>query len=523
MKNKIGRNDKCPCNSGKKYKLCHMIKNEKLTIEKEIASIFQKTKQQGYGIPITAKKNKDVTEITVGGKKYKGKWKTFHDFLFQYLQIIFGADWGNLEIKKPEHEKHPLIKIYQKSCEHQKKFVKMPGKINSAPFNGADSVYLWLSYNLYLIAHNSELQDRLIDRLKHPDQFAGAYYETYVAAILIKSGFEIEYEDESDRSKSHHEFIAKHKRTGKKYAIEAKFRHRKNLICEGDFTENFKLDIGGLLHDALEKKTDYEKIIFIDIDIPISQINEYTPKSLNKNLKMREGDIIAGELMPPAYIIVTNHPYHYDLESLSQNPFYMAYGFRIADFGTDEYITVDEIFRRYKKHKYMYEIFDSIKQHIFIPSTFDGSIPEFEFSGNKDRLIIGNKYLVDNANGEKIEVELMHTDVSEKEEVAVALCIDQYGKTHIINFGLSDSELLAYRDNPKTFFGVISHNEKNLNHPLEYFHFFMKAYSKLTKSQLLNKLKFIAEYQTIAKKSQQALLEIYCEHLVKVVLATMKK
>jgi hypothetical protein len=43
------------------------------------------------------------------------------------------------------------------------------------------------------------LQERLIGRLKHPDQFQGARYELAMAATMIRAGFDLEYEMEAVR------------------------------------------------------------------------------------------------------------------------------------------------------------------------------------------------------------------------------------------------------------------------------------------------------------------------------------
>jgi hypothetical protein len=56
---------------------------------------------------------------------------------------------------------------------------------------GVVSCYLGLAYSLYLIAHNVELQARMVRRLLDPTQFQGAYYELIVANILIRAGFEL--------------------------------------------------------------------------------------------------------------------------------------------------------------------------------------------------------------------------------------------------------------------------------------------------------------------------------------------
>ncbi len=260
---KIGRNNDCPCHSGKKYKYCHgdltsskipLSNIAKNNLERQEALNIQKKIQQGYGKPIIASEYKEDRVVAVANQIYRGKWLTFHDFLFHYIQSCMGKEWGNAELKKPEEKRHPLIQLYKLVCNYQKTFIKKPGQVNSAPFTGAAAAYTWLSYNLYLIAHNVALQQSLINRLRDPKQFPGAYYETYVAAIFIKAGFILEFEDESDKSTSHCEFTATHKKTGKKYSVEAKLRHRKSLFCP-DASNNFNLRIGTPLHKALEKKS----------------------------------------------------------------------------------------------------------------------------------------------------------------------------------------------------------------------------------------------------------------------------
>lgn len=209
---KIGRNEKCPCNSGIKYKHCHGKLKENHPFSEEIgkqqvdklkAKDIQRKLQQGLGNPIISTEHNGDRIVAVANEVYRGNWKTFHDFLCDYIKLAIGSDWGNNELKKLYEYRHPIIKIYNKICDYQQTFVTTPGNIHSAPFTGAVSAYMWLSYNLYIIAHNTRLHKRLIERLKHPDQFPGAYYETYIAAIFIKAGFILEFENEQDKTTSH--------------------------------------------------------------------------------------------------------------------------------------------------------------------------------------------------------------------------------------------------------------------------------------------------------------------------------
>ena len=68
------------------------------------------------------------------------------------------------------------------------------------------------------------MQQRYIERLKDINNFQGAYYELAVANCLIRSGFELKLEDETDEQTKHCEFSAVSKKTGKKYWVEAKMR-----------------------------------------------------------------------------------------------------------------------------------------------------------------------------------------------------------------------------------------------------------------------------------------------------------
>jgi hypothetical protein len=58
--------------------------------------------------------------VAVGSKLYWAKnWKTFHDFLFTYVAMIFGTDWGNAELQKPFGERHPIAQWYHHLCDLQ--------------------------------------------------------------------------------------------------------------------------------------------------------------------------------------------------------------------------------------------------------------------------------------------------------------------------------------------------------------------------------------------------------------------
>jgi hypothetical protein len=271
-KGKIGRNEPCPCGSGKKYKKCHGARQQKLAfknpfndpdvrrkVEEMKALEMQRLKQQGLGRDIISCVFKGYRFVAVGGRYYYSKdWKTFHDFLFYYLKHLFDREWGNSELKKSSDCRHPILQWYDLACKEQTKSIKQPGVVDSAPMTGAVFAYLTLSYNLYLLAHNIRVQSRLIQRLKNKSLFYGAFYETIVASSFIKAGFTLETEREDDFSRTHCEFTGTSRKTKNRYSIEVKTRRPE----KSDFS------IRNQLHKALRKQADHIRIIFIDLNIP---------------------------------------------------------------------------------------------------------------------------------------------------------------------------------------------------------------------------------------------------------------
>lgn len=144
---------------------------------------------------------------------------------------------------------------YDRLCHLQSVHVGNPGELFSTPITGAVSAYNRLAYNLYLIAHNGkDIQTLLLARLKNQDNFQGAYYETQVAAWLIRAGFELDFENEQDRSSTHCEFTATYVTTGEKYSVEAKSRQTR-------LGGAARTPVGKQIRKALVKKADYKRWI----------------------------------------------------------------------------------------------------------------------------------------------------------------------------------------------------------------------------------------------------------------------
>lgn len=524
-KNKTHRNDPCPCGSGKKYKRCH---GNQVTIpsldlnEDGVPKIFdekfkelealgiQREKQQGLGRPIVSELFKGYRLIAVGGQLFWSQnWKTFHDFLLHYIKHILGSDWGNAEIKKPFENRHPIMQWYDMLCRYQAQCTKNSIGIYSAPATGAIQAYLTLAYNLYLTAHNARLQELLITRLKKNDQFHAAYYETYVAAAFIKAGFDIEFEDESDSSTTHCEFTAINKVTGNKYSIEAKSR-----------TPNKETtDIVNQLHAALKKNAAFKRVVFIDMNVPLqferSEEIEWMSGAL-RSLRNKEGMLtIKGNPAPEAYVFVTNYPYHLHLDTICSSRAILAEGFKISDFKMGvAFPSIRDALNAREKHKDMYQLMASLKNHDEIPSTFDGEIPEFAFDETIPRLKIGNYYTVPVGNGKEERGKLTTATVAVIEKLAYCAYSLDSGKSIIATCPLTDEELAAYNRHPNTFFGTLKHQGKQVKDPIELFDFFYETYSKSSKEKLLEFMKDHPDIEKLKGENQRELALTYCERLV---------
>ena len=304
----------------KKYKHCCLqtsLSNGDIPIE-----VFEKLQERegqrelfGEVRPIIHANFKGRKFVAVENRLYhSSSWKTFPDFLMHYITDVLGREWGNTELKKPFDERHQILKWYVGLCKFQKEQKRGPDGIYSCILNGVTAAYYSLAYDLYILKHHSVLQAEVIRRLRIKEQFQGARYELFAAATCIRAGFDINYEDETDKSKKHPEFIAIHKNTGQKVAVEAKSRHRAGILdFEGEFNpekEN-KAGVRRMLKNAFEKTTTFPYVIFVDLNLPPSPEKVLEKPWLKETLNTVERMNRNKEHDCFNLIVFTNHPHHY--------------------------------------------------------------------------------------------------------------------------------------------------------------------------------------------------------------------
>jgi hypothetical protein len=485
-----------------------IIEEGKRQLEKHKLKEAQRQKQQGLGRPIVSIEFKGYRFVAVYGKMYWGKWKCFPDFLAEYIKIALGGDWGNAEIAKPLEDRHPLMQWYDKMCRLQAAHAKEPGALFETPLTGAVSAYNRLAYNLYLIAHNGkDIQTRLIARLKHKEQFQGAFFEAQVAAWLIKAGFELEFEDETDRSSKHCEFTATYIPTGEKYSVEAKSRQ----IESG---KSSRPKVGHSLYEALEKKANHKRIVFIDLNKPL-HTQEAADSAMDRAERIvlnSERILLNGAPAPEAYVCISNMNDQYSLDTPALATLIFWRGFKIHDFMGDAFSSLREAARARERHWPVFQLFKSMEEHREIPQTFGGELPSEVFVQNPlPRLQVGQSYVVPGPDGQEVEAKLTQALVDGEN----AVCAFHHPKTDqawICTIPMTQQELADYARHPDTYFGAGNQRQgRKVETAMDMFDFFVDGYRDTPKERLLELLGGTAVSEEIRAMSQKDLVEVFAE------------
>ncbi|HEX4411114.1 MAG TPA: SEC-C domain-containing protein [Xanthobacteraceae bacterium] len=526
---KIGRNQPCPCGSGLKYKKCHAspaglpagkadstVPNLENVLQQIRASERIRQVQQGLGRPIVAFKSGDRQMVAVKNKVYfSDKWKTFPDFLADYVKQKLGSNWGNAEIAKPLAERHPVMQWYDAYCKYQFATIKTPGEVCNANVTGVVACYLGLAYSLYLLDHNVEIQERLIDRLKDPANFQGAFYELFVANVLIRGGFQLTLEDETDRSSKHCEFAAVSRETSKKYWVEAKMGSAAGILGKTHLDGGSgRKALGRLipnLNNAFGKPAADERLIFIDLNVEVKFGRDNKPTwgdAAVKRIERYEANELPKGVM--AYVFVTNIGFHRNLDG-EPAPAMLPFGLGMPDFNRPGYARLSEIYRQKRKHIDAHHIGESFLKYTKFPTTFDGGLPSEAFGAASSRLKIGESYLFQNVGTDMVGT-VTYATVWESEKKAAISVIFTDGTSRILTQPMTDAEFSDYKAHPDAYFGKILPVGKKVENQYELFEFFVEASKELSRATLLQRLSRPLDFDP--QVSDADLLAEYCEALV---------
>lgn len=237
-----------------------------------------------------------------------------------YVPNVFGKEWFDTEIAKPRGTRHPVMEARVKALSFMNKQPRNPDGSYQVQMTGPILGYFTFAYDLFVVQDNGRLDERLLQRLKNCDMFQGARHELFAEATCLRAGFTIEHEDETDGSTRHVEFIATHRATGQKTAVEAKSKHRPGVLgqpgtAQTEGQQNLK--VGQLLNDAIHKNAQHPLVVFLDLNLPWStaakllKIEPNKPQHpiIQKTLDRMRKQYNRND--PINLLVITNHPEHY--------------------------------------------------------------------------------------------------------------------------------------------------------------------------------------------------------------------
>jgi hypothetical protein len=334
-----------------------------------------------------------------------------------------------------------------------------------------------------------------------------------VANILIRAGFDLTLEDETDGETKHCEFAAVSKKTGKRYWVEAKMRAVEGLLGRTDKDGGNDRDVLSRLiphlNQAFKKPAEDDRLIFIDMNGEPESLKDgkFVPDWVDRALKRLEQyeikELPGGE---DAYVFVTNLPFHRTLNgplSIVGVPI----GVGIADFNRPGNYRLSEAHRLKQKHIDAYNIGDALLKYPQLPTTFDGSLPSETLHGDKSRVIIGETYHFDGINGDGLIAKVTTATVDEAKKQAL-IGTDSGA---ILSYPMSDEALADYKANPDAYFGRLElSSTKQLNNIFDLFEWLMTTHQHLTRDVLLQRLVQVPNIQTM---TDDELFALYCESM----------
>lgn len=474
-------------------------------------------RQQGLGRPIVAFHDGKHQLVAVKNRLMWGKtWKTFPDFLQQYVKAVLGPEWGNGEIAKPLADRHPIMQWYEAYCLFQRRWISDPGIVSSAEVNGIVACYLGLAYSLYLMDHNADLQARMVARLKDARQFQGAYFEMVVASALIRAGFELALEDESDRRARHCEFAAVKKSNGKRYTVEAKSRAVAGRLgrtaADGGADDKPLSKIKTHLHDALDKPSANERLVFLDINAPADAEN----LDGNMPLMLAAADLLEryeGHPSAPkesAYVFIVNMAFHRHLDA-QPIMLVLPLGFRIPDFNKAGPTPIVERYRQDQRHADAYEIARCLHAVGDFPATFDGSLPSETIHGERPRIKIGEAYEFDDPAG---PVKGVVRSACVTDDRHVWMVVETEEGHQIRTEPMSAAAFADWQDNRAAYFGEVQDVPKHPKTPLDLYARFMEIFRDYDRRALALQIGLKPDDHSLAGLTDEELREQVSNALV---------
>jgi hypothetical protein len=509
---KVGRNAPCPCASGKKFKHCHGTFApfpEPPGFQQAIEQQFKlqeaqqkiRDQQQGFGRQVISIEFKGQRFVAIGGRLMWSKaWRYFTDFLLDYLKEVMGVDW--LKKTRDEGIDHPIIRWVSKLWEMQK--ANPNSGTAGVPSTGYMTALFGLAYSLYLIAHHDQIPASMVRRLRRPDHFRFAAYETIVASAFALAGSKIKDAEEHSNKDKSPEFYATLK-SGRRVSVEAKCKDAwKSKIDPNDegFQNELKQWIRDKLYKASQKKL-HNAAYWFELSIP-DNLDEPTWRKIGDLVNIFIKDAadsitINGALPVPAYVVVTNHAYLVNDDSKGAVRVAFLEPFRIPDLNTKGFMDLETAMENADRHRDFTWVLDCLGKIQQIPMTFDGTPPELLGPEGKPLrpMQIGDRLELSMQDGSTLRGKLH--DVVSNGDAATVVLEGEDGQHRIATMPLTREEARAAAIYGDMVFGKPDGQRKGLGpDPLAIYDWLLEVYAAYPREGLLTQVKKHADYEQFA-------------------------
>jgi len=525
---KIARSAPCPCGSGKKFKHCHGAMRQRANVpdnmQQQVADMFRKMqakemvrkRQQGHGKPVMSATVNGTRVVFVGSTARSSRsWNFFNDFLLDYLKDTLGREWG-MEAQATGVP-HPVFRwlaklgIIQREVGDSTKGVKATGVL---------SCIFDFAYALYLMEHNDRIPKGFVARLRIPQHFDAALYETIVAAAFALSGAKIEDAQSKLDGKKNPEFWAT-AASGKRYAVEAKrkmaWKNPYDLHGE-TFRTELRSWIRNMLYKASEKRLP-NAVYWFELSIGIAIDSSELPvlhELIRTYVREAESMTIGKETKDapvPAYVFVTNHA-HFANDEI-QNPGHLCIleGFGINDLQTENPIELEVAMEQRDRHRDIIWVYERFIEMTHVRPTFDGTPSElFESEGLPQ---IGDTIPFSRPDGSKA-VGKIRDVASMGNEVILAIDDDTTQSRNILRVPITDEEAKAVSIYGNAIFGKPEGPSKNYDGDiLGLYDRFLEIYADYPRRSLLREIEGHPQYEQTMVLDDKALRVRVVRELIK--------
>lgn len=283
------RNLPCTCGSGKKYKRCCAIPDRSIHTTpppslREMQLVKNSPAERYLRLVPSVVNNGRRCRAVFNKICLRPEKETFHEFLAKVVAWTLGGQWMRSQMSTPKAGRHPVgawmqdFSDYRAAPRDYRREVIGGRDVHSAIAPSSVSNLLQLGYDFFCLQAIDRLPDHLVRRIKKSRTFPAARYEIAVSAIMARSGFAIDYIEDSGSQEKRCEFIAAHRTGGYKIGVEAKCRLRDPHVDPASYSydEDYK-GIANLVRKAKNQAPPgMPFVIFIDVNLPPSA--GYSPR-----------------------------------------------------------------------------------------------------------------------------------------------------------------------------------------------------------------------------------------------------